>query len=475
MDKSTNKLLNGTIIYFIGNAIANILSLVLLRFITGNISTEDYGIYNLVVTITNLVTPLITLQIADALFKFFLRAENEVQRKSVFTISLIVTIAGIVVTFAGVFVIDALFLDIPHPALVALYMVLSNLYLFYQRITRSLGKNKIYVWCNLLKTALFLILQIVFIYAFNLKLEALFLAFIISTLIFVVLSELFIKSYKLISFKTVDSKTVKDMLKFSVPLIPNAAFWWLTSSINALIVSMSLGLDVNGIYSVSNKFSSILALVTNVFIMSWQESAISEYGSDNFKGFFTKTFNMYGVLIGSALATLIPFIKLIFPLVVDPSYGEASNYAPMLLVATGFSTVSGFFAQIFSAQGKTYKNLVTTMAGTFLNIFTVFLLIGKFGLWAAVLGTFVADAGILMVRFLMVRKELVRGIAFVKMGVLILMLCASVAIYFYGNTIWALVWFIITAAVSVVFNRGLLNDILKIILEKLHLKKVKNE
>ena len=53
MDKSTKKLLNGTMIYFIGNVLTQIMSLVLLRFITGRIA-EEYGVYNLVVTVSSL-------------------------------------------------------------------------------------------------------------------------------------------------------------------------------------------------------------------------------------------------------------------------------------------------------------------------------------------------------------------------------------------------------------------------------------
>lgn len=163
MDKSTKKLLSGTIIYFIGNVLTQLMSLALLRFITGRIAPEEYGLYNLVVTVSKVVTPFVTLQITDAVFKFLIRSDTEKERKEYFTVTFFVAVFSSVITAAGVFSLDAFFIDIPHPTLITLYCVTSNLSVLYQRIVRSLGKNAVYVKGNLIKTAIFLILQIILI------------------------------------------------------------------------------------------------------------------------------------------------------------------------------------------------------------------------------------------------------------------------------------------------------------------------
>ena len=72
MDNAKKQLLSGTTVYFIGNTLAQIVSLVLMRFVTGEISPEEYGYYNLIVTVGNLLTPILTLQMSDALFRFFI-------------------------------------------------------------------------------------------------------------------------------------------------------------------------------------------------------------------------------------------------------------------------------------------------------------------------------------------------------------------------------------------------------------------
>ena len=86
MDKSTRKLLSGSGVYFIGNALTQIISLLLMRFVTGNITPEEYGFFNLVATVSNLAIPFVTLQISDAVYKFVLKSKNEIEKKEYFSI-----------------------------------------------------------------------------------------------------------------------------------------------------------------------------------------------------------------------------------------------------------------------------------------------------------------------------------------------------------------------------------------------------
>jgi O-antigen/teichoic acid export membrane protein len=471
MDKSTKKLLNGTMIYFIGNVLTQIMSLVLLRFITGRIAPEEYGVYNLVVTVSKLVTPFVTLQITDAVFKFLLRSDTESERKEYFTVTFVIAVLSSIVTVVGVFTTDAFFLDIPHPVLVTLYMITSNLYVLYQRLARSLGKNLVYVQGNLIKTAMYLVLQIALIYCFNLGAETLFLATIISEVFFLIFAELNIHTFRLLDFKCFKLSVAKSMIRFSAPLIPSATFWWLTSSVNTLIISTRCGLDVNGIYTVANKFSSVLTMVTTVFMMSWQESAIAEYGTEKFKAFFTKTFNMYFKLVFTAIATIVPFMSVVFPFMIAESYYASIPYAPFLLLVSGLSTISGFFSQIFSAQGKTQRSLMTNVVGMAVNLLVVLLLVDQIGLWAAVLGSMASEVALVLLRCILVRHEFQSGVEVGNILLTIVMLVVSDVLYFHGTTTFNMVWLVIAAAIAVYLNLGLVKDILSMFLDKLKKKK----
>ncbi len=459
MDNLNKKLLNGTAIYFVGNALASLLSLMVLRFITGRIASDEYGLYNLIVTVSNLVTPFVTLQIADAVFKFLIKAKTEDERKNVFSASITVFIFSFIVIIAGVSLINAFFVKIPHPALVAGYFISTNFYALYHRIVRAFGRNKVYVLCNLTRTFMVLVMQITLISCFNWGVAALLFATICADIIFAMLAETQVHAFRLWSVKSVKFSVFKSMLKFSAPLMPNTALWWLTSSINTLIISDKCGLEATGIYTVANKFSAILSLVTAVFVMSWQELAVAEYGKKNFKSFFTNTFNMYIVIVITAIVILIPFMKTVFPVLIDASYYESIKYAPFLLIVSGMSALSGFLAQIFTAQGTTCRNLWTTLVGMGFNIVIVFACVDIIGLWAAVFGSMTAYAVIMILRLLLVSNEFEYKIKFINISISLIMLACSIVIYMNFATVINVIWFVLMMIVSFFLNFRFIKDI----------------
>ena len=454
-------------VYFVGNALTQLVSLMLLKIITANISSEEYGTYDLVVTIGNLVLPVATFQISDALFRFFLRAQTEAEKKECFTASIVVLIGSIFLTGVGVYLVHALITDLVHPVLITLYLISRIVQDLYQRIARSMGKSKVYVAGNLLNTVFFLVLKFVFIFVFGMGVEALFLAAVISSACFFVFAELNIQSVRYFDLRWFRWFTLKKMLRYSFPLVPNAAFWWLTSSVNTLIVSARLGLDLNGIYAIANKFAQVLTLVTSVFAMSWQESAISEHGKKGYQVFYTNTLNMYSVLVFSAVAAMIPLVRLLLPVMVDESYHASIQYAPFLLAGSGLSALYGFLAQVFCANGKTQWCLWTSFVGLVINISIVFLLVNSAGLWAAVIGSFGASLAMVATRYFGVRKEFAKGIGIWKLMFAVFLILIGIYCYFKADQPVNLVWFLIQSVIVLILNRALIQDILGVLLQKL--------
>lgn len=464
MDSSTKKLLNGSMVYFVGNALTQLLSLLLMRFVTGNITPAEYGFFSLVTTISNLVIPFVTLQMGDAVFRFVLKAKNEEEKKIYFSVCFIVSVFGVALIFAGTYSISWFISSIPNTFLVALYVALSAMMGIYQKIVRSLNRNKVFVAGNILKTIVFLSLEIILISVFDLGIEALLIAHITSILFLLVYAESKVRALKYFNIKAIDFSILKRMLKFSVPLVPNAAFWWLTSSVNHVIVSARLGVDVNGIYSVSGKFSAVLTMVTSVLNMSWQDTAVADYGKEGFGEFLTKTFNSFVKLIFSAISVIIPFLAVIMPYMIAPTYYDAIPFTPFLLVASGTSAMSGFMAQTFVGKGKTNSILITSVMGMIANVLVVFSLVGKIGLWAAVFGSLTADVVLFGTRTFLSRNEFAKGVDFKSFSIILVILSVSIVVYLKSNSVANLIWFLISAFFAVVFNREFIKNLFVLVL-----------
>lgn len=464
MNKAKQNLLNGTIIYFIGNVLVTLLQLVMLRFITDNVTPDGYGYYNLIVTIDNLVTPIITLQISDAVFKWMIKGNLKEQRKA-FTMGVCIIFTGIVVTAFGTIFISSFIYEVELLPLVIVYIVSTNIFTFYQKIVRALGANISYVKSNLMKAFIYLLFQTVFIYVFHLAVESLFLATIISTFICILYLELKVKCRKYFGLNLFDKLYLKKMLIFSLPLVPNTILWWLSGSINSFVISGVIGLKGYGIYTVSGKFSSIISTISSVFNLAWQESAIREYGNNESKTFYKDTFEMffYGVL--SCMIGCMPAMYLIMPYLIDVSYNAALLYAPILVLSAGASSIYGFLGQMYSATGKTGGAFTTTIFGVIINIIILVVFIKPLGLWAPCFGLLFSSLAIAFVRFRCFKK--VMGISInLKMIGLLAVLFLNVLCYYWGNVVVNVVVLAGAALLAVIVNKGLLKDFLYIISEK---------
>lgn len=462
MDTSTKKLLGGSMIYFVGNALTQLISLLLMRFVTGNVTPEEYGFFNLVTTISNLVIPFVTVQMSEAVFKFVLKANAEDEKKSYFSICFVVSAISIALIFLGVAILSN-FVSIPKAPLVALYVASYALFGIYQKILRCLNRNKDFVVGNLIKTIFFLSLEILLILVLDSGIEALLLAHSFSIAFFLIYAELRARALRYFDLRAIKLRPLSEMLKFSIPLVPNAAFWWMTSSINSVIVSAKLGMDINGIYSVSAKFSAVLNMVTNVLNMAWQDTAIADYGSENFSKFLTDTFNSFVKLIFSAIAVLVPLIALVLPHMIDPSYYAAIPYAPFLLLASGTSFMSGFMAQIFVGRGETKKILTTSILGMACNIIVIAVLVEKVGLWAAVLGSLSADVVLFGTRTFFARREFAKGIHYKRFFIVLVMMIVSVVLYLKAGVALNMAWLVLSAIVAVILNWQFIQNILHIL------------
>ena len=78
---------------------------------------------------------------------------------------------------------------------------------------------------------------------------------------------------KFIDVKLINKKLMKEMLVYSIPLIPHSLSWTIINLSDRVIITSALGPASNGIYAVSNKFPTIINTVYNYFAIAWKESA----------------------------------------------------------------------------------------------------------------------------------------------------------------------------------------------------------
>jgi len=91
--------------------------------------------------------------------------------------------------------------------------------------------------------------------------------------------------YRYIRFG-IDVQLLKEMLRYSLPLVPNGLMWWIMNVSDRYMLTFFLGYSATGLYSVSAKFPTIISLLYGIFFQAWQLSAMQEFGKEDFEIFF---------------------------------------------------------------------------------------------------------------------------------------------------------------------------------------------
>ena len=157
-NKKNQSLMKGMLIYAIGNFGTKILSFLIVPLYTYYISTADMGTYDLLISTIRLMTPIITLQIADASYSFMIRDRIDHRLCVASSMQLLLFNSAIsVLVIVGV----NLFFPIPYFWDFILLSVTTNILSVVQRMLRGVKNQKLFAISGVIYTAVFLSLNVV--------------------------------------------------------------------------------------------------------------------------------------------------------------------------------------------------------------------------------------------------------------------------------------------------------------------------
>ena len=90
------------------------------------------------------------------------------------------------------------------------------------------------------------------------------------------------KTWRFLDFKRFDTKLLKKMLRYALPLVPASIFWWITNASDQFFVAAMLedGTSWTAVLGASYKLPTILSIVSTIFTEAWQISAFTD-GTDS--------------------------------------------------------------------------------------------------------------------------------------------------------------------------------------------------
>lgn len=388
-DMAGNKyrtLLKNSSILGIGEVMSKLLVFLLMPLYSSVLTTGEYGIASLVADFSNLLFPVVTLGVSQAVFRFSYGRRKD--RPAAFTVGLAMLFIGMVFFV----LISPLLSLLPR---LSNYILLLGMYVFMFALNtlcgsflRGMNEVKPFAIRGIITTAANLFFNILFLLVFRLGVTGFLLANICGDFVAVLYMVIFGDLLEYIEPKQVTKEFFVSMIRFSIPLIPTTICWWIVNMSDRFMITYMVNESANGVYAAAYKIPNIMLTVTGIFINVWQMSLVNEENKGHKWGaFFTQIFDGFKSVMFVVGTLIILLCRVIARILLKNDFYEAWEYMPYLTTACIFEGIVSFISVIYIVKKKSVNALICAVSGAGINLVLNLILIKTSGAMGAAIAT----------------------------------------------------------------------------------------
>lgn len=382
------RLLNNSIIFSIGNFGSKLILFLMVPVYTKFLSESDYGLTDIVLVTVNLLVPVLTLSIGQAVLRFLMDKSQAIKKKDIYTLTVI--FLSVLTFFIGIVIYYSYVNNNIILVYILIILILNIFNDFQSQFTRGLNLIKQYAFNGILSALSISISGIFFLAILDWNLQGYFISSILTLLLSNIYLLLVTRGWRYISFKHIQFTQYKILFSYSIPLIPNSIMWWLINDATRYFILYFIGLDGNGLFAVATKLPSIISMVISIFMQAWQISAFEEYSKEKNELFYSKVFVVFYMFIFIIASLIVLMCRFIFNQFIPNQFYYAYKLVPVLIFASIYQGFSGFFGTVYTASMKTKGIFISSIIGAVVSLIINSVMIPIFGLSGAGIGIFSA-------------------------------------------------------------------------------------
>ena len=430
-------------------------------------TTNDYGYIDLVQTYISLLVPILILRFDSGIFRFLIDERNNENGKKKIISNIIIFLIFQFTLFTVLYFCFSYFFKIKYFYAILINVIFMGISSILLQISRGIGDNTGYSIASIISGAVTIILNIVCIVIFRGNASYILISSGLANVVCSIFLFIRNKIYKYIKGSFIDKNKFKEIVKYSLPMIPDGLSWWVVNVSDRTIISLLINASANGIYAVSSKFSNILSSLFQIFNMSWQESASLHINDKDRDDFFTNILNFVYKVFYSICILIIALMPILFELVIGNEFKEAYLYIPFLIYGNLYNALANVIGGVYIAKKDTKSVAKTTICAAVINIIINFVMINRIGLFAAAISTFIAYFILTIYRYFDVRKYLKIKFEYKTLFSTTVVFIIITILYYLNNLYANIVNILISVICCAILNK----DIIKIFLERLGMKK----
>lgn len=389
-----NRILKHSVIYGVGNILTKMIGFLLIPVYTQVLSTEKYGLMELLQNTQNVIGIIVGMGLATAILRFYSEDKSREARETVVSTSVIFTtivgaaVAGLCILFSS----DLSLLILKNKGhaepftVMMFWLFFANMIEVPMVVIRAQERSAVYVMVCLAQLILGLVLNIVFIVFLRLGVAGWLLSSLWTSVViclYVVISTLSRVEKIRFSFPL-----LKRMLVYTIPLIPAAlAMFWIHNGDRYILNAAYTTADV-GVYSLGYRFAMMIPfLIGQPFFLIWSVRMFDVFENNGGEKVYARTFTYFTAVILIFWLLLAATIKEVVMIMSDEQYHQA--YIIVHVVAMGYvlREFSDFFKGVLLIRRRTSFIGYTTGFSALVATVLYLILIPKYGMWGAAWAT----------------------------------------------------------------------------------------
>lgn len=387
------KLGKHTMIYGVGIIISKSVSFIMLPIYTRYLTPADYGVLELLSMTIDIIAMIAGIGITSTVFKYYSEYENIEEKNEVISTAIIMLIilSSITATLGFIFsnkLSQLVFGQIDN----ANYFMLFFIIYFLQAINiiplmfiRAMQNSKLFILISLIKLFMAVFFNICFLVLLKMGVTGILFSTLLSD--FIMDLYLLVYAFRGVGFRFSISKS-KRMVKFGYPFIFASLSSFVITYSDRYFLNVYSTLAIVGVYSLAYKFGFLMGYLTvGPFLQIWEPQRFEIAKQDNALPVFKKVFLYLNILIISLSLIISLFVKDVLTIMSAPSYHEAYQIVPIIIVAYIFQAWTFYCNLGIYIKGRSkYMAIAYIISAISVTIFN-FILIPRYGVYGAAWAT----------------------------------------------------------------------------------------
>lgn len=266
------ELFKNSFIYILGDVLNKAVPFLMLPVLTRYLTPEDYGILSVFGVFVAILAVFTGLSIHGIINVNFFKMSKDTLKIFIGNCIIILNISSfIVLILVYIFyplIIERLNIELEW-ILVAVVMAFAQFITTINLLLWTAEKQPIkYSIYQISQTLMNVLISLVLIVGFSMNWEGRVIAMAISTIIFSIISFVFIVKRGYIVFQP-SKEYMSDALKFGIPLIPHSLGAWIATGADRILLMSILGASITGIYAVGYQLGIIMSVIVSSFNKAW--------------------------------------------------------------------------------------------------------------------------------------------------------------------------------------------------------------